>query len=286
VLRESQDSQKGGIERKMSEGSGRTMMSILLVVGLVIGFSVGYMIPVLTMPRYHEPTPPPDDYNTILLRGTIRVGTNSGWPPFEMLNTTTNELYGFDIDLAELVADYIGVTVEWVDMDFDALIGACQAGSIDMIASATFITAERCEVLQPLCWYIRTNEVIVVKTSSLLVIDNLTDLVGYDVGVQTGTVEDEELSAIPGINVVRFPLVETMFQQLDTGVLDAVYVDEPIVGLYSTVYSIKIIFTVTAPPTAFYIRYGSDKLSAAINSAIAEGFADGTVDALIAEWFG
>jgi ABC-type amino acid transport substrate-binding protein len=255
------------------------MMALMLIVGLIIGFGVGYFAPALTAPA--------DDYDVIMARGTIIVGTNSGWPPFEMFNTTTSTLYGFDIDLAELVADYLNVTVEWVDMDFAALVGACQAGTIDMIASATFITAERCAVLQPVTWYIRTNEVIVVKANSTLDIDSLDDLVGYDVGVQTGTVEDEELSAILSeTDLHRYPLTETVFQDLDSGVLDAVYVDEPIVDLYSTVYSIKIIFTVTAPPTAFYIRYGSDRLAGAINSAIAEGFADGSVDALIAKWFG
>ncbi len=257
--------------------SGKTMLVVMFVVGLIIGLGVGYVAPALVTP---------DDYDVIMSRGTIIVGTNSGWPPFEMINTTTNELEGFDIDLAELVAEYLGVTVDWVDMEFDNLVGACQAGSIDMIASATFITAERCAVLQPVTWYIRTNEVIVVKGDSDLEIESLEDLVGYDVGVQTGTVEDEELSDISGITLHRYPLVETMFQHLDAGTLDAVYVDEPIVGLYSTAYSIKIIFTVTAPPTAFYIRYGSDRLAAAVNSAIAEGFADGTVDALIAKWFG
>ncbi|MCK5239145.1 MAG: amino acid ABC transporter substrate-binding protein [Candidatus Thorarchaeota archaeon] len=268
----------------MESGSGKTMVIVtMLVVGLVIGLGIGYMIPGLMAPV--EPVVL-DDYDIIQDRGTIVVGTNSGWPPFEMINTTTNELEGFDIDLAELVADYLDVTVEWVDMDFDALIGACEVGTIDMVASATFITAARCDVLQPVTWYIRTNEVIVVKSDSVLDIDSLDDLVGYDVGVQTATVEDEELSEIAGIILHRYPLVETMFQDLESGTLDAVYVDEPIVGLYSTVYSIKIIFTVTAPPTAFYIRYGSDRLAAAINSAIAEGFADGTVDALIAKWFG
>lgn len=254
-------------------------MALMLIVGLIIGFGVGYLAPSLTAPA--------DDYDVIKARGTIIVGTNSGWPPFEMFNTTTSTLYGFDIDLAEFVADYLNVTVEWIDMDFAALVGACQAGTIDMVASATFITPERCAVLQPTTWYIRTNEVIVVRANSTLDISALADLVGYDVGVQTGTVEDEELSDILSeTDLHRYPLVETMFQDLDSGALDAVYVDEPIVGLYSTVYSIKIIFTVTAPPTAFYIRYGSDRLAAAINSAIAQGFADGTVDALIAKWFG
>ena len=251
----------------------------MLIVGIIIGFGIGYFAPSLVAS---------DDYDVIKARGSIIVGTNTNWPPFEIFNTTSNQVEGFDIDLAELVADYLNVTTQWIDMDFDNLIGACQAGTIDMIASATFITAARCAVLQPLTWYIRTNEVVVTMANSTLVIDELEDLVGKNVGVQTGTVEDEELSDITGMEatLTRYPVVETMFQALSTGTLDAIYVDEPIVGLYSTVYSVKIIFTVTAPPTAFYIRYGSDRLSAAINSAIAEAFADGTLDALIAKWFG
>ena len=256
---------------------------VMLVVGLGIGLGGGYFLGYSA--GYTPPEEPVDDLDRIQAAGKIIVGTNSGWPPFEMVNTTTNKLEGFDIDLAEMCADYINVTVDWVDMDFDALIGACQAGTIDMIASATFITAARCKVLEPLAWYIRTNEVIVVKGDSTLEIDELADLTDLDVGVQTGTTEDEGLSEF--MTPKRYPVVETMFQDLDTGVLDAVYVDEPIVDLYSQTYpGIKIIFVNPAPPTAFYIRYGNPKLSGALNSAIAEGFKDGTIDALIAKWFG
>ncbi|TET07867.1 MAG: amino acid ABC transporter substrate-binding protein [Candidatus Thorarchaeota archaeon] len=264
----------------MESGSGKTMVVAMLVVGLVIGFGMGYLIPSLATPA--------DDYDVIIARGSIIVGTNSGWPPFEMFNTTSQTLYGFDIDLAELVADYLGVTIDWVDMDFDGLIGACQIGTIDMIASATFITAARAAVLEPLAWYIRTNEVIVVRgnDTSLDSMTSLDDLIGLDVGVQTGTTEDEGASAVSGITVHRYPIVQTMFEDLASGTLDAIFVDEPIVGLYGETYDVKIVFTLTAPPTAFYIRYGSPRLSGAINSAIAEGFADGTIDTLIATWFG
>ena len=187
---------------KMSSG-GQVRLISFLIIGLVIGLGVGYMIPSFVAPA--------DDYDVIMARGTIIVGTNTNWPPFEMYNTTTDTLEGFDIDLANLVADYLGVTTEWIDMDFDNLVGACQAGTIDMIASATFITAARCDVLQPLTWYIRTNEVVVTKANSTLSITSLDDLVGYDVGVQTGTVEDEELSAITGMEatLTRYPVVET-----------------------------------------------------------------------------
>ena len=263
----------------MSSG-GQVRLGAFLIIGIVVGFGLGYFMPSLV--------PPTDDFDAIQTRGTIIVGTNTNWPPFEMYNTTTDTLEGFDIDLANLVADYLNVTTEWIDMDFDNLVGACQAGTIDMIASATFITAARLDVLQSLTWYIRTNEVIVVRSDSNLTITELEDLVGYNVGVQTGTTQDEGLSDITGMEATlsRYPVVETMFAALEAGSLDAVFVDEPIVALYSTTYPIKIIFTVTAPPTAFYIRYGSDRLAAACNAAIAEGFRDGTVDALIAKWFG
>jgi polar amino acid transport system substrate-binding protein len=251
-----------------------------LVIGIVVGFGIGFLMPSLVAPV--------DDYDVIQARGTIVVGTNTNWPPFEIFNTTTSQLEGFDIDLAELVADYLNVTVEWIDMDFDNLVGACQSGTIDMIASATFITEARCAVLQPVTWYIRTNEVVITNSTWNPTITELEDLVGLNVGVQTGTVEDEELSAITGMEatLTRYPVVETMFQALSTGDLDAIYVDEPIFGLYSSVYSIAIRFTVPAPPTAFYIRYGSDRLAGAINGAIANLYADGTLDALIAKWFG
>ncbi len=263
----------------MSSG-GQVRLITFLVIGIIVGFGVGYLTPTLVAPA--------DDYDVIMARGTIVVGTNTNWPPFEMYNTTTDTLEGFDIDLANLVADYLGVTTEWVDMDFDNLVGACQQGSIDMIASATFITAARLDVLQSLTWYIRTNEVVVTMDNSTLTITDLEDLVGQNVGVQTGTVEDEELSAITGMEatLTRYPVVETMFQALEAGTLDAIYVDEPILDLYSQTFDVKTIFTVLAPPTAFYIRYGSDRLAGACNAAIAEGFADGSVDALIAKWFG
>jgi len=260
----------------------------MLIIGIVVGFGVGwFMAP--------QAAPAADDFDTITARGTLRVGTNSGWPPFEMFNENTSRLYGFDIDLAELVANstYLNVTVEWVDMAFDALIGACQAGSIDMIASATFVTPERTAVLQPLEWYIRTTEVIVTLTNytALNSMTSLDDLAGhgYKIGVQTGTTEDEELSDIlNATELVRYDDVPLMFQDLNYGVLDAIYVDEPIVALYSSQagYDIIIRFTVPAPPTCFYIRYGSDRLSAAINSAISDMFASGKIDELIAKWFG
>ncbi len=259
---------------------------LVMIVGLVIGLGVGYAIPTLLIP----PGETTDLLDTIQSRGYMVVGTSSGWPPFEMVNSTTQELYGFDIDLCELIASELGVEIQWSDMDFDALVGAAQTGTVDLLAAAMFITPERADVLDHSIWYIRTNQIVVVTGDSTLEIESLEDLEGYTVGVQTGTVEDDELTDLVsegvGITIQRYPRPDTLFADLDGGTLDAVYVDEPVITVYSKAYSLKSIFTVPAPPTALFMRKGNPEFRNAVNDVIAEAFADGSLDEMIEKWFG
>ena len=104
------------------ESKGMIVAVVMLVIGLGVGLGGGYFLgyDLGYAAGYEPPAEPEDDYDRIVADGTMIVGTNSGWPPFEMVNATTGDLYGFDIDLAELCADYIGVTITWVDMDFDS----------------------------------------------------------------------------------------------------------------------------------------------------------------------
>ncbi len=274
---------------------GKGMTTLFLVVGLVIGLGIGYSIPVFFLGQ-PEPQASVDLLDTIIEEGVIVVGTSSGWPPFEMVNDTTNELYGFDIELVELIVDAINkkynasIEVQWSDLAFDSLIGACQQGTVDLLAAALFITPERTAVLAPSTWYIRTNEVVVVKADSALTVSSLDDLNGLDVGVQTGTAEDYELedhnTAGGSVTIHRYTRPDTLFADLEAGTLDAVYVDEPVLSLFSELYDLKVVYEVTAPPTALFMRYGDPKFLKEVNDAIANFFADGTMDALIAKWFG
>ena len=275
------------------------LMSAVVVVVLLVGIGIGYFIPGIINPPPTTTAPTssttttttePDLLEVIQSRGYMIVGTSSGWPPFEMVNTTDSTLYGFDIDLANYVASELGVTIQWTDMDFDALVSACSAGTIDMIAAATFITPDRNDVLLPTVWYIRTNEVVAVKSSTDITVNSLADLNGLDVGVQTGTVEADEIDAFNNdtgtILVHYYPRPDTMFADLNAGTLDAVYVDEPVLTVYSDVYPLKGVYTVTAPPTAFYVNYGNPEFYKAVNNAITKAFETGALDAMVAKWFG
>ena len=85
---------------------------VCLVGGFGVGLLTGVFIPELPTSTLVE---------QIQARGIIIVGTSSDWPPFEIYNTTTEQYEGFDIDLTEMIADELDVTVQWTDMDFDAL---------------------------------------------------------------------------------------------------------------------------------------------------------------------
>ena len=250
-----------------------------MVICLVVGGLGGWLIPSFlgTQPRVSL-------LDEITTRGHMIVGTSSDWPPFEIFNVTTDQLEGFDIDLCELIADYLNVTIQWQDMSFDLLVEACQQGSVDMIAAALFITPERLEVLAPSVPYIRTNEVVIVKDTSGITITDLADLASYDIGVQTGTAEQYELDDL-SITYTDYPRADLLIQALVNDVIEVAFVDEPVFTVWSQTFDLKSIFTVLAEPTALFTRLGQPEFLQAINTVIVNAYKDGTLDALIEKWF-
>ena len=258
----------------MSEN--KNMLIAYLVIGLVIGLGIGLIIPLGGVPEDTSLT-------TVQTRGTIIVGTSADYPPFESLNST-NDVVGFDADLTEYIADYLGVTVVWQNMEFDSLVGACTAGTIDMIAAAMFISEARAAVLAHSIPYLQTQMSIVTMNDSSLSISNLDDLDGYTVGVQTGTIEDTTISDVDGVTVTRFATADLMFVALDTGTVDAIFIDTPVVGVYQSTYDIKTILTLAAELTVMYLGQNSNSLMIQVNAAISAALQDGTIDGLIQEW--
>ena len=92
--------------------------------------------------------------------GCIGV-TNASFWPFEY--TEGNQIVGFDISMSQYVAQHMGQKLEVVNMDFDALIGALQAGSIDFIAAGMSVTPDRLENVDFSDAYYESEQVIIVR---------------------------------------------------------------------------------------------------------------------------
>jgi len=262
----------------------REIAVVGIIAGLALGFGLGWVVPGL-----FAPAPGSTIVQQIQARNELIVGTDAPWPPFELYNTTTSTWEGFDIDLSQMVADELGVDLVMVNIAFDDLIGACKAGTIDMIAAAMMVRHSRAQELAHSVTYIRVNEVIVVKGNSSLSITSLDNLTSSVVGCQAGTTQYDALTAIAGftegVNLKVYPKADTLMLNLDNGVIDAAFVDEPVVSVWSKTYSLKIIFTVPAEPMALWGRWNAPELMLVINKVILEAYRDGVMDDLYTKWF-
>jgi len=255
-----------------------------LVVALGVGLLGGWFIPSpITTPES------PSLLAQIKARGTLKVGTSADYPPFENYNITLDVIEGFDVDVAEAIAAAIGVTVEWSDIPFDNLIGACTSGEIDMLAAAMTYNTDRAKTLAPSSTYFSVSQVIVVKQSSLLTITDLANLTNTQVGVQSGTVMQDELVAegmTVGVNLTTFSRADLLMADLDSSGVEAVYVDGPIFEVFNRTYDFKIIFSTDPEPLAIWTRHGEPELLYEINSVILDGYQSGWIYDMITKWFG
>jgi ABC-type amino acid transport substrate-binding protein len=223
---------------------------------------------------------------TIQARGKIVVGTQVPYPPWENINVTTDEIEGIDMDIMAYIAGKLNVTIEYKPMDFDPLFAAVQTGQIDCAISAITITTERDEVndfTMPYC--IANQAALVQETSSIA---NINDLNGTDIVSQIGTTGsywvDDNLS--PGSHVTLADVPAAAIG-VENGVYDAFITDAVVANGFAndTNYHLKVAFVIyTLESYGILIPENEPELKAAMDAAITEMIADGTLDEIMLKW--
>jgi polar amino acid transport system substrate-binding protein len=127
----------------------------------------------------------------------VVIAVNAGFPPMEMRDPKTNELIGFDIDLANALAKELGIETEWVDGAFEQMIPALQSKRVDLIHSGISDLPERRETADFID-YLRSGTQIYAMTDGP--IKELADLCGRTVTASQGTSSPEELKAWSAAN--------------------------------------------------------------------------------------
>ena len=135
------------------------------------------------------PTPGPaaDAWATVQQRGRLIVGTSADYPPFAFY-TDAFELDGFDVALARLLGERLGVEVEFSDMAFDGLGGALAVGQIDAAIAAISVTEARRAVVDFSSVYHVSEDAALARVDTGIALRSPADLAPYRVGVQEGSV--------------------------------------------------------------------------------------------------
>jgi len=216
--------------------------------------------------------------------GKIRVATDATWPPFEYVDTQTNEIVGFDIDLFNAIAEKAGLEVEWINVEWDPLLAGVAQGTYDAAISSITIKEERKADMDFSDPYYVAGQIIVAKTDSD--ITGAAGLVGKKVGVQSGTTGDDEVSAMDGVEVTGYDEIGMAFVALMNNQVDAVVCDTPVASGYVNKYdTLKTVGEVlTTEEYGIAMPKGSDELMKKVNDALAEVVADGVIDQLVQKW--
>jgi polar amino acid transport system substrate-binding protein len=219
----------------------------------------------------------------------LTMGTSADYPPFEYIDTTKgDEIIGFDADLAKAITEELGYEVELVDMDFNGLIPALQAGKIDFIMAGMSPTEEReksVDFSEP--YYITKNLIVTEKDSG---IEAIEDLKGKTVGVQVGTIQEEKANEIQktiDIKIENRNRIPEIIQEMKSNRFDAAVIEDVVAKSYFAKDENLTGFEVPdADKKGSAVAFPNDsELKAEFDRVLNEMRENGELDQLIEKWF-
>ena len=214
-------------------------------------------------------------------QGKLIMSTNAAFPPYEM-TTDSGEFEGIDIETAQAIADKLGLELQIDDMDFDAALLAVQQGKSDMVMAGVTVTDERQNVMDFTDSYATGIQSIIVKEDSDIA--SVDDLAGKKIGTQRGTTGYLYCSDDFGDeNVVAYDNGLTAVQMLNNGQVDCVVIDNaPAKEFIAANPGLKLLDTAYVEEDyAIGVGKGNTELKDAINTALEELKADGTLQAIV-----
>ena len=217
---------------------------------------------------------------TTVEAGKLTMATNAAFPPYEM-TTDAGEFEGIDIETAQAIADKLGLELQIDDMDFDAALLSVQQGKADIVMAGVTVTDERKAVMDFSDSYATGIQSIIVPEGSDIASPD--DLAGKKIGTQRGTTGYIYCSDDFGDDaVVAYDNGLTAVQALNNGQVDAVVIDNAPAKEYVAANPGLVILDTSyaAEDYAIGMAKGSS-LEAAVNAALEELKADGTLQAIV-----
>lgn len=218
--------------------------------------------------------------------GVLVMATNAEFPPYEFWEG--GRIVGIDAEIAEAIAEKLGLTLRIDDMDFNAILPAVTSGRADMAMAGLTVTEERMQSVYFSTSYATGVQVIIVRDGSPItsVRDLYADGANFVIGVQEATtgdlyttwdLEDEGLATIQ-----RFRRGADAVQALVTGRVDCVVIDNEPARAFVAMNSGLHILDTEFKKEDYAIAFArGNPLRYAVDNALRELIADGTVQRII-----
>jgi len=221
--------------------------------------------------------------------GKIVLGTAADYPPYEFhkLIDGKDEIVGFDIEIAKLIAAELGVELEIVDMKFEGLLPALVTDDIDFIVAGMVADEERSKSVDFSVPYYQAEQKMVVRMSDKDKFMSPEDLVGLPVGAQKTTIqEDIAIEKFSQSTYIGISKITDLVLELQNKKIDAIVLAEPVANAY--VQQNKELFMADISlgqedGVSVAVNKGNTELLEIINSTLNKLIEDGTIEKLITE---
>ena len=219
-------------------------------------------------------------------KGKLIMSTNAAFPPYEMTDDSGNYV-GIDVEIAQAIAEKLGLELVIDNMGFTAALEAAQNGKSDMVMAGVTVTDDRLLVMDFSNSYATGIQVVIVPEGSD--ITSPDDLEGKIIGTQMGTTgyiyasDTPENGGYGEDNVIAYDNGITAVQALMNGQVDAVIIDNaPAQAFVESNPGLKILDTEWLTENyAIGFAKGNTKLVEAVNAALEALTADGTVQKIV-----
>ena len=224
---------------------------------------------------------------TTVTPGKLTMSTNASFPPYEMV-ADDGSFEGIDIEVAGAIAQKLGLELQVDDMGFDACLQAAQTGKSDIVMAGVTVTEERQAVMDFSNSYANGVQVVIVKEGSpIQTVDDLANanMIGCQMGT-TGYIfcsDTPENGGFGEDHVTPYDDGAAAVQALMNGQIDAVVIDnKPAQEYVAANPGLKILDgEFTNEDYAIGVAKGNTALLDAINGALEELTADGTIQSIV-----
>ena len=229
---------------------------------------------------------------TTVEEGKLIMATNASFPPYEFYEG--DKVVGIDAEIAGAIAEKLGLELVIDDMEFDSIIEAVKGGKADIGLAGMTVTDERAEIVNFTASYATGVQVIIVAEGSAItsVDDMFAEGAFTTIGVQRNTTGDLyttwDLEEAGMAQVMRYSKGAEAIQALLTGKVDCVVIDnEPAKAFVAENEGLVILDTAYAVEDyAAAMNKNNEDLFNAVNTALEELIADGTVQSIVDKYIG
>jgi polar amino acid transport system substrate-binding protein len=212
----------------------------------------------------------------------VRLGTEGAYPPYNFINDA-GEVDGFERELGDELCARAGLTCEWVTNEWDSIIPNLTSGNYDTIMAGMSITPEREAVIA------FTQNYLPPTASAYVALTPDADIEGGVVAAQTGTIQATHV-AQSGATLLEFATPDETVAAVRNGEADAVLADKdylvPIVEASGGELAFVGEDVALGGGIGMGLRQSDTELRDTFDAAIQAMKDDGSLNAMIVEWFG